>query len=182
MWHELVGDENTFFASLIRCDEELATKVRRQGCPCGGRLDRADYPRKPRGVPAAWDEAFSSRISFCCAQEGCRKRSTPPSLRFFGRRVYVAAIILVVCGRWVTARQAGVPKDTARRWRGFFSGAFLTSPFWRRAQGRLIPPIESNLVTELLQRFGQDRVTMLRRALLFLSPCTTELSPAVMVR
>ena len=85
MWHELLGGESPFFSYLIESDEKLAADTRQRGCPCGGRIDRADYPRKPRGVPAEWDEAFSRRYSFCCAKEGCRRRSTPPSLRFFGR-------------------------------------------------------------------------------------------------
>lgn len=182
MWHELVGDENLFFSSLIAGDEALAAEVQRRGCPCGGRLDRADYPRKPRGVPAAWDEAFCRRISFCCARPGCRKRNTPPSLRFFGRRVYVAAVMMVVCGRWVTARLAGVPKNTARRWRRFFGGRFVDTAFFRWAQGQWVPPITSDVVASLLARFGPRGGRTLRRALSFLSPCTTSSSPSVRVR
>lgn len=179
MWHELVGDESAFFASLIENDEKLATAVRQRGCPCGGRLDRADYPRKPRGVPEEWDSAFSRRISFCCAERGCRKRSTPASLRFFGRRVYVAAVILVVCGRWATARRAKVPRNTGRRWRHFFA-TLTNSTFWQAARARLMPPIEStSLVASLLSRFG-DGTTALQGALEFLCPLSTQSAPEVM--
>jgi hypothetical protein len=82
MWHTLLDDESAFFNLLIEIetDEKLATEVKSAGCPCGGRLDRADYPRKPRGLPPEWEETFSSRISFCCAREGCRRRITPPLL------------------------------------------------------------------------------------------------------
>lgn len=41
-----------FFDLLYRLDQDLAEQARAQGCPCGGRLDRANYPRKPRGGPA----------------------------------------------------------------------------------------------------------------------------------
>lgn len=181
MWHELVGDESIFFSSLIQGDERLAAAVRNRGCPCGGRLDRADYPRKPRGVPAAWDEAFSWRISFCCAREGCRKRCTPPSVRFFGRRVYVAAVIFVVCGLWATARRAKVPRNTARRWRRFFSTVLVGSRFWQAARGRLMPPIEStSVVASLLSRFGGDRATALGDALRFVCPITSASAPEAM--
>lgn len=181
MWHELVGDESAFFSSLIDSDERLAAAVRQRGCPCGGRLDRADYPRKPRGIPAAWDDAFNRRISFCCAREGCRRRCTPPSVRFFGRRVYVAAVILAVCGLWTTARGAKVPRNTARRWRRYFRTSFVGSSFWQAARGRLIPPIDStSLVASLLGRFGGDRATALRNALRFICPVTSESAGGLM--
>ena len=181
MWHELVGDESAFFSSLINCDERLAAAARQRGCPCGGRLDRSDYPRKPRGVPAAWDDAFSHRISFCCAREGCRKRCTPPSVRYFGRRVYVAAVILAVCGLWTTARRAEVPRNTARRWRRYFCTAFFESRFWQAARGRLMPPVEStSVVASLLSRFGSDRATALRDALRFVCPVTSASARRVM--
>ena len=181
MWHDLVGDENAFFSSLIRCDEELAASVQQRGCPCGGRLDRSDYPRKPRGIPAAWDEAFSRRISLCCARQGCRKRCTPPSVRFFGRRVYVAAVMVVVCGRWTTARRAQVPRNTARRWRRYFRSGFVGSGFWQAARARLMPPLQgTSLVTALLSCFGQDRASALRAALRFISPVTTESAGGLM--
>jgi len=35
--------------------------------------------------------ARSWRFSFCCARDGCRTRKTPPSFRFLGRKVYLAA-------------------------------------------------------------------------------------------
>ena len=63
---------------------------------CGGPLHRGDYPRKPRGglSPSA-AEAFGRRFSLCCGREGCRRRATPPSVRFLGRRVYVGAVVIV---------------------------------------------------------------------------------------
>jgi hypothetical protein len=33
------------------------------------------------------DKGYGQRFSFCCAVGGCRKRTTPPSLRFLGRKV-----------------------------------------------------------------------------------------------
>jgi hypothetical protein len=43
---------------------------------------------------------YTQRFSFCCAIDGCRSRATPPSLRFLGRKVYCAAIIVVAATMW----------------------------------------------------------------------------------
>jgi len=65
---------------LPRFDDDLASQVREGGCPrCGGRLDVADYPRKPRGGSIELGDDYDVRRSFCCAVEGCRRRRTPPS-------------------------------------------------------------------------------------------------------
>jgi hypothetical protein len=45
--------DSSFFALLLRFDEDLAAEVRQAGCGmCGGALHSARYPRKPRGGPA----------------------------------------------------------------------------------------------------------------------------------
>ena len=68
-----------FLMALGAMDAEYAAKVHRAGCAhCGGRLDRADYARKPRGELGEAASAFERRCSFCCRQDGCRKRATPP--------------------------------------------------------------------------------------------------------
>ena len=61
------------------------------GCDCGGKLHRADYERKARGVPQ-WDKCYS----FCCDQEDCRRRRTPESVRFLGRKVYAGLIVVLI--------------------------------------------------------------------------------------
>ena len=43
MWHALLRDTR-FFDLLYKLDHDLADQTRRQGCPCGGRLDQAHYP------------------------------------------------------------------------------------------------------------------------------------------
>jgi hypothetical protein len=55
------------------------------------KLHRSDYDRKPRGGPQ-WEVRFS----FCCAQEGSRRRHIPPSVRFMGRRVYAGLVVVLV--------------------------------------------------------------------------------------
>ena len=86
MCHAFLTDAN-FYHLLVQIDESIAEDVRARGCSCcGGALHSARYPRKPRGPRSALDGAYESRLSFCCAQEGCRRRSTPASVRFLGRK------------------------------------------------------------------------------------------------
>ena len=82
-------------SSLFTIDEDLAETTRQRACPCGGRLHCANYTRKPRGTPIQLPEPQPLRLSFCCDRDGCRKRVTPPSVRFLGRKVYLAAIVKV---------------------------------------------------------------------------------------
>ena len=83
------------FELLFAIDQDLAANARAAGCPaCGGRLHSVRYPRKPRGGPADLGPEYDWRFSFCCAGEGCRRRATPPSVRFLGRRVYLGAVVV----------------------------------------------------------------------------------------
>ena len=95
MYQALLQD-STFFDLLLAFDEDLAQVVRRQGCECGGALHSARYRRKPRGGPANLGEDLTIRFSFCCATEGCRRRATPASLRFLGRKVFFGALVLLL--------------------------------------------------------------------------------------
>src|SRR3954449_8997127 len=95
MYHNLPSDAR-FWSFLVSVDEDLAQATRKQACPCGGRLHCANYPRKPRGGPDTLPEAYQLRFSFCCDRDGCRKRTTPPSVRFLGRKVYLAVVVILV--------------------------------------------------------------------------------------
>ena len=63
---------------------------------CGGRLDSDPYPRKPR-VPATVElpAEYHSRFSYSCGVRTCRKRHTPASTRFLGRRIYLGVIVVL---------------------------------------------------------------------------------------
>src|SRR5258708_166628 len=86
-----------FFRLLEQLDEGMARQVAAKGCPrCAGPLHRGNYKRKPRGaLIAPAGETSVVRFSLCCGREGCRKRATPPSVRFLGRRVYLGAVVIV---------------------------------------------------------------------------------------
>ncbi|MEZ4340812.1 MAG: hypothetical protein R3B82_29670 [Sandaracinaceae bacterium] len=144
------GADAEVFARLHALDVELAEDRRSRGCPhCGGRLDRADFPRKVRGVPASAEGWFETRFALCCSREGCRRRTLPPSLRFLGRKVYAATAIVVACvaegvhRRWQEARRIG-------RWLAWWREDFGRSPRFAALRGRLARPIEAGALPRSL--------------------------------
>jgi hypothetical protein len=184
MCQALLSDKR-FHQLLLQFDEDLAARTRAGGCRrCGGLLHSARYRRKPRGAPPGLVPEYSQRSSFCCAVEGCRKRHTAPSLRFLGRKVYLAALVVLIsamrCG--LTAKRAqhlgqtlSVPRRTLERWRRWWLEVFAQSSFWKGACARLLPPVDSAaLPASLLERFsGQDLRSRLIGLLQFLSPLST---------
>lgn len=181
MYTTLLADA-TLFEALLAIDHDLASTAHAGGCLiCGGRLHHGDFPRKPRGGPATLGPAYDRRTSFCCA--ACRKRLTPVSVRFLGRRVYLGVVVLLACvlregpTRWRVARlrdQLGVGADTLARWHHWWRDAFVRTPFWRAARGRFAPAVaEDDLPRCLLDRFTGDGAARVVAALRFLGPLTT---------
>jgi hypothetical protein len=184
LWHELLGDAR-LFRFLQEADDDLAAAVRAARCPtCGGPLHRAKYARKPRGARVALDPQYGWRHSFCCGAEGCRKRATPPSVRFLGRHVYLGAVVVLVSAMTggITEKRAaeiraliGVSVRTLRRWRVWWRELFVATDFWKAARARLSPPVETDrLPASLLERFAprlaRDGLAAMLR---FLAPITT---------
>jgi hypothetical protein len=180
VYQNLLGDEQ-LFALLLLCDRDLAEEARRRGCPkCGGRLHRADYPRKPRGGPASRDPQQDQRFSFCCREDGCRRRVTAPSLRFLGRRVYLSTVVILTqvlrsgaspARVSELARLVGASARTLRRWRRWWQTTFAASRFWRAARGLLTGDLAScELPQSLLDRFAGDARGRLLGLLRFLAP------------
>jgi hypothetical protein len=167
---------------LHRLDVDLAQTTRAAGCLCcDGVLHSAHYTRKPRGGPLGLGPAVDRRFSFCCARDGCRRRATPPSVRFLGRRVYFGAVVLLVSAlrdglsaRRVRALRAqlGVDVRTLRRWRRWWQETFVNSAFWRAARARFAPPVDEALLpSALLERFdAAEPAGSLVQALRFLTP------------
>ena len=186
MCQKLLRDARLYEA-LSRIDVELMTKVQRARCPlCGGTLNRADYPRSPRGGPPGLDPSYWRRLGLCCSAEGCRRRSTPPSVRFLGRRVYLGAVVVLACvfeGGLTSKRLAvlraelGVSRRTVLRWRRWWLEDFASSDFFRVARGMFRTPADpAGLPGTLLTRFLGEERTRLVSALRFLSPFKTAFS------
>lgn len=179
----VLGDAR-LYALLLKCDQDLAAIARDSGCPCGGVLHRASYERKPRGWVGEQPEGYDRRHSFCCARDGCRKRTTPPSVRFLGRKVYLAAVVVLVTAlrHGVSDRRAselrrliGASRHTLARWRTWWSETFTATAFWQVERARWVPQVSAaELPASLLERFvGGDDRTRLCRLLDFIKPITT---------
>ena len=94
--HPLLQSPN-FFRLLLRMDEKLPSQTHAAGCRRGGVLHRANYPRKPRACLRGIRNHCAARFSFRCHR--CRRRTTLMSLRFLGRRAYLALAVVLGSAR-----------------------------------------------------------------------------------
>lgn len=183
MYPNLLADAR-LYALLLKFDQDLFALARKDGCPCGGALHSASYPRKPRGAQAALPEGYDRRHSCCCAEDGCRRRLTPPSVRYLGRKVYLGIVVVVVTAmrHGVTgtrgaalAAEVGASRETLARWRRWWTEAFPATAFWQRARGMLHMPVaEEELPASLLARLDvADAMTRVVSFLDFIKPVTT---------
>jgi hypothetical protein len=176
---EKILRDRRVYELLEEVDRDLALKAQEFGCEhCEGVLHRGDYARKPRGGPG-WEK----RHSFCCSREGCRKRKTPISVRFLGRKVYVGVVVVLVSammqglseGRVKRLRQElGIDRRTLSHWREWWREKFVQGRFWRGERGRLRRPIrEEQIPLGLVEAFGAWQREGLLKLMKFLSPITT---------
>jgi hypothetical protein len=136
LYHKLLSlaTDEDFYVLLRLIDDDLARMARAQGCTCGGKLHSADYPRKPRGGPKGVRDRIVMRASFCCAEEGCRRRKTPPSVRFLGRKVYFTVVVLLL-----PILQEGATPLRVRRLRALFRVSQRTLQRWRKWWLEVVP-------------------------------------------
>ncbi len=184
MCHDFFND-SSFYHFLFQIDLDIASDVQARACQhCGGILHSARYPRKPRGPRHCLSVDYQNRFSFCCAREGCRRRTTPPSVRFLGRKVYLGVVILLITARnhGLTHKrrqrlfdQLDVNPQTFYRWLKWWREIFPVSRCWSSARGYFIPPVNTNeLPGALLGRFtGQDLKQRLGQLLQLMLPLST---------
>jgi hypothetical protein len=182
LYQSLLSD--TRFYDLLRdFDHDLAEEARSVGCRiCGGVLHSARYWRKPRGRLCCVGPDHDQRFSYCCARDGCRSRTTPPSLRFLGRKVYLAITVVLVSmmqhgvtgGRLARLNEViVVDRRTVLRWLQWWRNAFTATAFWRNARAAFSPPVEQNrLPVTLFERFRGEAAERLIALLRFISPIT----------
>lgn len=139
-------NDASFFEGLLKLDIDIAEGYRVIGCQyCGSSLHVANFIRKPRGYAGKTSFFFNIRLSFCCYQ--CRKRLTPPSFRFLGRKVYLSVVILLVSalmGRKLSpqkmsrlTRLCGANRRTLMRWREWWQQEFSSSDLWKILYGKV---------------------------------------------
>jgi len=143
--------DSRFYQFLFRIDQLIAAEVQAGGCSCGGVLHSARYPRKPRGLRSLLGKSYETRLSFCCAVDGCRRRCTPPSVRFFGRKVYLGAIVILVTAlehgltprrrRWLI-ETLDIWPQTLARWRRWWRESFPATRCWQAQRGHFMPGLD----------------------------------------
>jgi hypothetical protein len=176
-----------FFEGLEAIDAQIVSHAAQVPCRhCGGPLHRGDYDRKPRAAELAEvGDRSARRFSLCCGQEGCRRRATPPSVRFLGRRVYWGAVMIIASMMALVAATAaaiqdatGIAARTTRRWLGWWRGQFLQTDVFVDLSGRMVPAVcRRTIPTSLLERFPGAPVARLRLLLGSLAPLTTKSLP-----
>ena len=174
MYVDLATDAS-FWNKLTEIDFEFLREAISKPCPlCGGPLHVANYERKPRGIPQGVAEVFAIRCSACCGH--CRKRLTPCSVRFLGRRVYVGAIVVLAT---MTALVSGAARRTLDRWATWWTQELPATRFWLGLRARFVPAISAcTLPAGLLQRFeppaGHDCERALVGVLKLLLPLSSQ--------
>ncbi len=130
-----------WWSLLVTIDAVVALAAQALRCPhCHARLDAAHFVRKVRGVAPAADCASPQlRLSWCCSLEGCRRRVTPPSVRFWGRLGYAGAVVLAMAAEQPRTAsgdelrlRVGCSRQSWTRWRSRFAG------LWQTGTGRAI--------------------------------------------
>lgn len=171
-----------FYNSLLDLDRLIAEQVRQAHCVfCQGNLHQSHFLRKPKGVPEGVDDDFAIRFSYCCGQDGCRKRLTPPSMRFLSRKVYSSVIIFLIFLLKEDTDESKVDKlnlllntslsvETLRRWRNYWKNEVPQSKTFKR-QG-LSHFIGQSLPHSLLALFQQGVNKQLEMGLRWILPLT----------
>jgi hypothetical protein len=180
---EQILRDTRFYELLLGFDRQIADAAHADRCQkCGAALHWGSYERKPRGVPAGLGLQHRRRFSLCCAAEGCRKRETPGSLRFLGRKVFFGAMVVLISAMQSGLNPSrmrrlkalvGVSRRTVLRWRNWWRTVFTDSPFWRAH--RALAPFAStaDLPASLLRSFDGAIEQQLISLLRFLTPITT---------
>jgi hypothetical protein len=125
-------------------------------------------------------DGYEERFSYSCAVDGCRKRHTPPSTRFLGRRIYLGAVVVLATAmqhgatRWRSSQLRmllDVSAQTLARWRAWWAEAFAETTFWKAARAAFSPQVATFAApSTLLERFPGEPHEQLAALLHFLSP------------
>lgn len=173
-----------FHALLVAIDQEFIHKAKQERCICGGKLHKAHYPRSPLGLPAQFRSMYEERYSLCCV--ACRRRTTPPSVRFFGRRWFPAPLLVLISAlsKGASERRCAlvkrhfgitVSKSTWKRWCCWWRDSFTVTKFWQQSKGLLLTTLQithRHFPRTLLDIFPGVLTEKIRLLLHFLSPLT----------
>ena len=155
------GPASSFYTDLLQFDLDTTRRLQHRGCPaCGGALDRADYSRKYRGDGSSEVSGFDRRFSLCCRRDGCRRRLTPDSVRFLGRKVYLGFLVVLASAMAFKqklsklANENGISRQTLARWLAFWRLKVPASTPWKSIKAAFMPPLDlADLPGALLHAF-----------------------------
>jgi hypothetical protein len=132
----------SFLDFALKIDVEFSEKASLKGCPaCGGRLHYARYLRKGRLLEIDLPQEWNLFQGLCCANETCRKRVRPLSIRFAGRSPFNGSLVLLakllISGgskRTIISlcKALKVSERTVRRWIHFWKYVHARSTWWRK--------------------------------------------------
>lgn len=171
MSHNLLLNAS-FHQRLCKIDLEIIKTTQEKGCPfCSGTLHQANYPRTGFGLPQNVRHYYEERFSLCCSQ--CRRRTTPPSVRFLGAHRFVAFVLVLVCAQRVAPNEKRLARlvrrfdlrvslTTWQRWRKWWKEQFQLSPVWREVKGLLVYQDSiSTFPRDVLKALTKDRLVSL---------------------
>ena len=178
---EQLLQDKRLYDFLEQVDRKFTSQAQSGGCDhCGSVLHRGDFERKPRGLGPGWEK----RDSLCCSRDGCRKRKTPPSVRFLGRKVYLGVVVVLVSAMLHGASESRlkrlqqilpIDRRTLKSWRHWWAERFVQSAFWKAMRGRFRRPVDpGQMPLGLVEAFGAHQVEGLVKLMTFLSPITTK--------
>lgn len=182
MSHKFLSN-TSLHEALFALDLELARSCRQSGCWfCGACLHASNYARKPRGVAPPFRDQYAARLSFTCAR--CRRRCTPPSVRFFGRIRFVAGLPILIaalmrgpserrCRQLARCLGVRLSVSTWQRWRRWWRERFRATRFWVQVRGYFAQPEQlGRLPAGFLCAFPGWLGERLLATLRFLAPLT----------
>jgi hypothetical protein len=110
------------------------------------------------------DKDDCRRFSFCCSGSNCRKRKTPNSLRFLGRRVFLGGIVVLI-----SAMLGGASPQRLQKLRAMCGADLRTLQRWRQWWTEIFPRTnEGRSLVARLALIKESRTTFLPRLLLHL--------------
>lgn len=119
-------------------------------------------------------------MSFCCDVDGCRCRSTPPSVRFLGRKVYLGVMVVLITamrqgptpkGSALLQKHFGADRRTIARWQAWWKDAFPRTKFWTVARARcVVHARHTEFPRAIVDRFRAESGERMAALLRFLSP------------
>ena len=133
--------DSTFHDPLLAYDRDLADLARGAGCACGGVLNSATYPRKPRPRLRWLRAEHSLRFSFCCAVDGCE--SAPLLFAFSWARDFI-----LLCAHSFLLGRHGV--GPSRALHGFVRGSLKLA--------RLLTNFASGTIERIQSAYADTRI------------------------